>query len=86
MDRTIVIVLKKKPDTHSGGHPNGIEIDNTIDDNADMNNIAAGIYAFHLKKGPKINPRPWEKKIVRWRKQRPLLTAVPEQKQDQNEF
>ncbi|KAL9602650.1 MAG: hypothetical protein Q9179_002463 [Wetmoreana sp. 5 TL-2023] len=82
---TSATVLEKEPDTHSSDSANGIEIDNTIDDNADMSSLAAGIYALHMKEGPKTSPRPWEEKVVRWRKQRRPLTAVPEQEQDQSE-
>lgn len=36
----------------------GIEIDNTIDDNAEIGSLAAGIYTLHIKEGSKTSPRP----------------------------
>lgn len=55
---TAATVLEKESDTHSSDSTNGIEIDNTIDDNADISSLVVGIYALYMKEGSKISPRP----------------------------
>ncbi|KAL8909711.1 MAG: hypothetical protein Q9207_000020 [Kuettlingeria erythrocarpa] len=85
VNKPATTLLEKEQDIHSSDYSNGIEIDNTIDDHADMNSLAAGILALHMEEGPKTSRRPWEEKVIRWRKQPPILTAVPEQEQDQSE-
>ena len=46
---TSATVMEKEPNTHSSDSTSGIKIDNTIDDNADMSSLAAGVYALHMK-------------------------------------
>ncbi|KAL8838297.1 MAG: hypothetical protein Q9170_002194 [Blastenia crenularia] len=56
VNSTTAAVLEK-PDTHSSDSANGFEIDNTIDDNAYMSSLAAGIYELHMKEGLKTSLR-----------------------------